>query len=63
MSGFANLIADGFSMAVDNYFSVKAERDNFEKHRDVEYWEVDNLREKEVQEILEIYEVKGFTVE
>ncbi len=58
--GFANLIADGFSMSVGNYFSVKADRDNFEKHKAIEYWEVDNLREKEVEEIREIYEVKGF---
>ena len=56
--GFANLIADGFSMSVGNFFAVKAERDNFEKHRDIEYWEVDNLKEKEVQEIREIYEAK-----
>jgi len=58
--GFANLIADGFSMSIGNYFSVKADRDNYEKHRAVEYWEIDNLREKEVEEIREIYEVKGF---
>ena len=58
--GFANLIADGFSMSVGNYFSTKAERDNFEKHKAVEYWEIDNLREREVEEIREIYEAKGF---
>ncbi|UII30560.1 VIT1/CCC1 transporter family protein [Fulvivirga ulvae] len=58
--GFANLIADGFSMSVGNFFSVKADRDNFEKHKAVEYWEVDNLREREVEEIREIYAAKGF---
>lgn len=58
--GFANLIADGFSMSVGNYFAVRADRDNFEKHQAVEYWEVENLREKEIQEIREIYEAKGF---
>ena len=58
--GFANLIADGFSMSVGNYFSVKADRDNYDKHRKIEYWEIENLREKEVQEIREIYEAKGF---
>src|SRR5690606_16449672 len=31
-----------------------------ERHRQVEYWEVENLREKEVQEIREIYAGKGF---
>ncbi|GAB2778993.1 VIT1/CCC1 transporter family protein [Salinimicrobium soli] len=58
--GLANLIADGFSMSVGNFFSTKAERDNFEKHRQVEYWEIENLRDREVQEIREIYEAKGF---
>lgn len=58
--GFANLIADGFSMSVGNYFSVKADRDNYDKHRKIEYWEIENLREREVQEIREIYEAKGF---
>lgn len=58
--GLANLIADGFSMSVGNFFSTKAERDNFEKHRQVEYWEIENLREKEVAEIRQIYQAKGF---
>ncbi len=58
--GFANLIADGFSMSVGNYFAVRAERDNFEKHKAVEYWEVEHLRDKEVQEIRDIYRAKGF---
>ncbi len=58
--GFANLIADGFSMSVGNYFATKSERDTFEKHKAIEYWEVDNLRDREVEEIREIYEAKGF---
>jgi vacuolar iron transporter family protein len=58
--GFANLIADGFSMSVGNYFSVKSERDNYDNHVKIEYWEIENLREKEIQEVREIYEAKGF---
>jgi len=58
--GVANLIADGFSMSVGNFFSTKAERDNFRKHRQIEYWEVENLPETERQEIREIYAAKGF---
>lgn len=58
--GFANLFADGFSMSVGNYFSTKADRDSYEKHKAIEYWEVENLREREVQEIRDIYEAKGF---
>jgi VIT1/CCC1 family predicted Fe2+/Mn2+ transporter len=58
--GLANLIADGFSMSVGNYFSRKAEIDSFNRHVAVEYWEIENLREKEIEEIREIYQKKGF---
>ncbi len=58
--GFANLIADGFSMSVGNYFAAKSDRDTFEKHKAIEYWEIDNLRQMEVQEIRDIYASKGF---
>ena len=58
--GFANLIADGFAMSVGSYFSAKSENESYEKHKAVEYWEIENLREKEVEEIREIYEAKGF---
>ena len=58
--GFANLIADGFSMSVGNYFATKADRDYFDKHVEIEYWEIENYREKEIQEVREIYAKKGF---
>jgi vacuolar iron transporter family protein len=58
--GFANLLADGFSMSVGSYLSAKSERDNYEKHRRVEYWEVENLPEAERQEIRDIFAAKGF---
>jgi VIT1/CCC1 family predicted Fe2+/Mn2+ transporter len=58
--GFANLIADGFSMSVGNYFSTKANRDNYYKHLARENWEIDHLREREIEEIREIYITKGF---
>src|SRR6185437_3067032 len=58
--GFANLFADGFSMSVGNYFSTKAEQDSYDNHKSIEYWEVENMREKEVEEIRDIYRKKGF---
>lgn len=58
--GFANLIADGFSMSVGNFFAVKAERSQYEQHKAIEYWEVENMRDHEIQEIRDIYEAKGF---
>jgi len=59
--GFANLIADGFSMSVGNYLSANAERDRYYRHKRVERWEVDHLPEAEKQEIREIYEQKGLS--
>ncbi len=58
--GFANLLADGFAMSVGAYLSTKSEQDNYHKHKQVEYWEVDNLPELERDEIREIYAAKGF---
>ena len=58
--GFANLLADGFAMSVGAYLSTKSEQDNYEKHRNIEYWEVDHLPEVETEEIREIYRAKGF---
>ncbi|MEP0984222.1 VIT1/CCC1 transporter family protein [Ekhidna sp.] len=58
--GFANLIADGFAMSVGSYLSTKSEKENYLKHKAIEYWEVDNLPEKEREEIREIYASKGF---
>lgn len=58
--GLANLLADGFSMSVGAYLSAKSERDNYDKHEKIEYWEVDNLPEVEREEIADIYREKGF---
>ncbi|SDK28622.1 Predicted Fe2+/Mn2+ transporter, VIT1/CCC1 family [Catalinimonas alkaloidigena] len=58
--GFANLLADGFSMSVGSYLSHQAERDAYEKNRQIEYDEVDQLPEQERDEIREIYRGKGF---
>jgi VIT1/CCC1 family predicted Fe2+/Mn2+ transporter len=58
--GFANLIADGFSMSIGSYLSTKSQREQYEKHKNIEYWEVEHLPEKEEQEIRDIYQAKGF---
>ncbi len=58
--GFANLIADGFSMSVGSYLSTKSEQQNYEKHKAVEYWEVEQMPDKEREEVREIFQAKGF---
>lgn len=58
--GFANLLADGFAMSVGAYLSTKSVKDNYNKHKLIEYWEVENLPEKEREEVEIIYKNKGF---
>lgn len=58
--GFANLFADGFSMAAANYQASKARNEFIEMKRKQEEWEIDNLEEQEKEEIREIYRKKGF---
>lgn len=58
--GFANLIADGFAMSVGSYLSAKSEKQNYDKHQKIEYWEVENIPEKEREEVRDIYRAKGF---
>jgi vacuolar iron transporter family protein len=61
--GFANLLADGFSMSVGAYLSSKSENDNYERQKRTEHWEIKNFPEEEKREIREIYQAKGFTGE
>jgi len=58
--GFANLFADGFSMAIANYQASKARNEFVQMKRRQEEWEIDNLAEQEREEIREIYREKGF---
>lgn len=58
--GFANLLADGFSMSVGAYLSQKSVRDNYEKYRATEYAEISTMPEMEREEVREIYRTKGF---
>lgn len=58
--GFANLLADGFSMSVGAYLSAKSESHNYDKHKKAEYWEIDHKPGEERAEVREIYRQKGF---
>lgn len=59
--GFANLLADGLSMAVGNYLSMKSEQDYYDKEKQREEYEVDAYPQGEREEIRQIYKRKGFT--
>jgi len=59
--GFANLFADGFSMAASNYLGTKAEHDDLRRLQKIENRHIDLAPEGEREEVRQIFERKGFT--
>jgi vacuolar iron transporter family protein len=58
--GFANLIADGFSMAVSNYEALKVRSELREDLRRIEEEHIDAVPLGEREEIRQIFHQKGF---
>ena len=58
--GVANLVADGFSMAVGNYQGTKSEKHLLERVRSTEERHIEKVPEGEREEIRQIFKAKGF---
>jgi VIT1/CCC1 family predicted Fe2+/Mn2+ transporter len=58
--GFANLFADGFSMAASNYLGTKSEHDDWQRLQDIENRHIDLAPEGEREEVSQIFARKGF---
>ena len=58
--GFANLFADGFSMAASNYLGTKSEHDDWRRLQAIENRHIDLAPEGEREEVRQIFERKGF---
>jgi VIT1/CCC1 family predicted Fe2+/Mn2+ transporter len=58
--GIANLLADGFSMAASNFLGSRSENDLFRKEKKRELEEVEQVPEKEKQEIREVFQHHDF---
>lgn len=58
--GFANLIADGFSMAVSNYQGTKSQQEQVAAARRSEEEQIRQYPEGEREEIRQIFSAKGF---
>lgn len=58
--GFANLFADGFSMAASNFLGTKAELDDWHRLEAIENRHIDLAPEGEREEVRQIFQLKGF---
>ena len=61
--GFSNLFSDGFSMAISNYESSRAEQEYFESIKQSEEKHIEEVPEGEREEIRQIFKAKGFAGE
>src|SRR6185436_3516866 len=58
--GFANLLADGFSMAASNFLGTRAEHEDLKRLEAIEHRHVALDPEGEREEVRQIFELKGF---
>lgn len=61
-AGVAALVAGALSMAVGEYVSVSTQRDTEKALLVKEQWELDNLPEQELKELVTIYQKKGLSL-
>jgi vacuolar iron transporter family protein len=61
--GFANLLADGFSMAVSNYQGTKSQLERVEEARLSEERQIEEIPSGEREEVRQIFAAKGFSGE
>lgn len=60
-AGVAALVAGALSMAVGEYVSVSSQRDTEKALLKKERWELENMPEEELEELVRIYEKKGLS--
>ena len=58
--GFANLLADGFSMAASNFLGTKSEHENWHRLEAIENRHIELAPQGEREEVRQIFALKGF---
>ena len=61
LAGVAGLLAGAFSMAAGEYVSMRSQRDLYEHRIDMERAELEEWPEEEEEELVLIYQAKGFS--
>lgn len=59
-ASLAAAFAEAVSMGAVNYTSTLADRDHYQKEREIEAWEIENNPNEEREEIRQIFSGKGF---
>ena len=57
--GFANLLADGFSMSIGAYLSAKSETANYEKHKKKKELDINKNPDEEERKLRVLYQQRG----
>ena len=60
-AGLAEIVAGAIAMGLGGYLAARTDAEHYVAERARENWEIDNLRDKEIQETSEIFEGYGLT--
>ena len=60
-AGLAEIVAGAIAMGLGGYLAARTDAEHYEAEQARENWEIDNLRDKEIHEVTEIFEGYGLT--
>ena len=58
-AGLAEIVAGAIAMGLGGYLAARTDAEHYGSERARENWEIDNFREKEIQEVTEIFDGYG----
>jgi VIT1/CCC1 family predicted Fe2+/Mn2+ transporter len=58
-AGLAEIVAGAIAMGLGGYLAARTDAEHFGSERARESWEIENLRDKEIQEVAEIFQGYG----